>query len=196
MVWDGDLYAGTLPPICALTGEATSGLQPVRFRTTPSWVVLLIFLGIVPFIVAWLLTQRVAGGVVPMSPRAMRRLHDRRRRAVLVFLAVPAVFIVAGLASAPFSATVPTVVSVVGFITTLAAIPACMMWYSAATLRGFVEEPNPWGRWVRLWNVDPTFAAAVQRMYEQRSQAFGRSPFPPTPGVPPPWRPAPPAAIS
>ncbi|MBJ7595188.1 MAG: hypothetical protein JF886_10070, partial [Candidatus Dormibacteraeota bacterium] len=59
-VWEGDLYAGTLPPICALTGEATSGLDQVRYRTTPRWVVLLIFFGFVPFLVAWLLTRRVA----------------------------------------------------------------------------------------------------------------------------------------
>ena len=195
-VWDGDLAAGTLPPICALTGEPTSGFKAVRFRTTPNWVILLLLLGVVPVVVGWLLTRRVAGGVLPLAPRVQLRVARRRLTAVGVCIGIPVASFLVSLPLSLVSTDVGSWLVPIGAIATLLAAVVSMWWYSAITVHGYVGEAGPWGRWVELSNVNPTFAAAVGQMYAQRAaqlRAMGHLAFPPPmAGAPPPWAANPP----
>jgi hypothetical protein len=195
-VWEGDLFAGTLPPICALTGEPTSSFSEVRYRTTPRWVILLIFLGVVPFVVGWLLTRRVVGGVLPVSARVRKRLARQQLILYGICIGIAVLFVLASLLLAKVSTDVAAWLVPMGALITLLVVLVSLLWYAAMNVHGYVGEPGPWGRWVRLSNVSPTFVAAVGQMYAQRSaqlRGMGYPAFPPPmAGTPPPWAAAPP----
>ena len=183
-VWEGDLKVGNLPPICALTGEPTSGRRQVHFQSAPRWIGLLIFLGVLPFILGWLLTRRVANGFVPISPAASHRLTRQRAVALAICIGVPAAVLATAAGVSIWSAITAGILVTVGFTLALVALVTGLLWIRAVSVRGYVGEPGPWGRWVRLWNVSPAFAAAVLSMYDERARTHGDG-FPPTVGVPP-----------
>ncbi|MBJ7596413.1 MAG: hypothetical protein JF886_16420, partial [Candidatus Dormibacteraeota bacterium] len=176
---------------CALTGEATSGLDQVRYRTTPRWVVLLIFFGFVPFLVAWLLTRRVASGVLPLSPGATRRLAVHYMVSLGVCVGIPVICLAAAWPVSQLYTDAAGWLVGIGVFGTLIAVLVSSIWYGRISVRGYVLEPGPWGRWVQLDNVNPTFAAAVERMYALRAaqlRSVGYPLFPPPmPGTPPPY---------
>jgi hypothetical protein len=48
----GDLEAGTLPPVCAKTGNYADGWATIEFTSTPGWVWIPLLFGIFPFLIA------------------------------------------------------------------------------------------------------------------------------------------------
>ena len=190
MVWEGDLYAGSLPPICVLTGEPAEQRLSVRYTTTPSWVVLLLFLGVVPAIVGWLLTRRTARGSLPLSARGAAVLSRRHRLALGAILVGVPLAIGGGTFAGALDPNVGGLVLCVLLVVALLLVLAATRAYTPNAVRAHVEEPTPWGRWVQLHDVSDAFALAVQRMYADRAVHMYGMPAPPVampPGTPSPW---------
>lgn len=164
-VWSGDIYAGTLPQICVFTGQPTPGVHTVRYSTTPRWVIALLFAGILPYLVGVRLLRRTVTGTLPMCPAALRRFVVQRAVTLGVMVAAPilclVVALIAGGEAAAWLVLAAFGLVVVGGI-------ACSLWAGSITIAGVVEDRPGWGRWVRLRGVNPTFAAAVRRMYAGR----------------------------
>ena len=169
VVWEGDLAGGTLPPICVLTGQATSGTRRVHFATTPGWVFVLLLFGVFPFIIGWMLTRRSARGLLPLSPAAGSRLTRRNTVGLAISVLIPAACLLAGGLAAVFGASgLSTSLVVAGFIAAALVLVASLFWYLPNPARAYVGESTPWGRWVTLRDVNPTFADAAKRMYASR----------------------------
>jgi succinate dehydrogenase hydrophobic anchor subunit len=175
----------------------------------------LLFAGVLPFIVGVALTRRTVTGTLPMNARALRRFVVQRVAAVVIVAGIPVLCFVAAAAVAQRSSEATGALVTAGFAAFVVGALVCSFWARAIGIGGIVEDRPGWGRWVRLGGVDPTFAAAVQRMYAGRMPQWqvgtvptsfahvplpaGYAPPPPPPGwSPPPWSaatvpPAPPA---
>ena len=70
-----DFEAGTLPSVCAKTGEVAEGFTSITVTSTPSWTWILLLFGILPFLIAQAFSSTRIVGLVPMSEVAMRRTH-------------------------------------------------------------------------------------------------------------------------
>ena len=212
-VWAGDIHAGTLPQICVLTGEATRGVHTVRYSMFPRWVWALLLVGVVPFFIGVVVTRRSVTGTLPMNVRALRRFVVQRVATLIIVVAVPALcFVVAaGVWAASDQAGGALVVA--GLLVLVVGAVVCSIWGGVIGVAGAVEDREGWGRWVRLRGVNPTFAAAVRRMYAGRMPQWqigtvpssfagvplpkGYGPPPPPPGwVSPVWSPAGPVAAA
>jgi hypothetical protein len=68
-----DLEAGNLPPVCAKTGEPADGFATMVFTSTPQWTWILLFFGILPFLIVRYFTTVRITGLVPMSDVALGR---------------------------------------------------------------------------------------------------------------------------
>lgn len=68
-----DLELGTLPPVCAKTGDTADGFATLEFTSTPSWTWILLLFGIIPFLIAQYFSRSRVLARVPMSNRALRR---------------------------------------------------------------------------------------------------------------------------
>jgi hypothetical protein len=169
-VWAGDIYAGTLPPICVFTGEPTRGMHTVRYSTFPRWVWALLFAGVLPFIVGVILTRRTVTGTLPMCAKALKRFVVLRIVTLVVIVLVPAaLFIAAWLVSGSSNSTnaAPLLV-LAGLIDIVVGAVGLTLWAGSITVAGAIDDRPGWGRWVRLKGVNPTFAAAAQRLYASR----------------------------
>ncbi|HET9723704.1 MAG TPA: hypothetical protein VFR44_07665 [Actinomycetota bacterium] len=69
----GDLEAGTLPAVCAKTGNYADDWPTIEFRSTPGWVWILLLFWIFPFLIADYFAKVRVVGHVPMSSEALRR---------------------------------------------------------------------------------------------------------------------------
>jgi hypothetical protein len=88
---------GDFPDVCAKTGEAAEYLGRVEARQTPEWPCLLLFFGVLPYLIAAVFSTDRTEGDVPFSVRAVRRLRRLtwvRRAAALLALGL----VIAGLA--------------------------------------------------------------------------------------------------
>jgi hypothetical protein len=195
-VWAGDIYAGTLPQLCVFTGEPAPGVHSVRYSSFPRWVYALLFAGILPFFAGVLLTRRTVVGKLPMSARALRRFVVQRAATLIIMVIVPVLcFVAAAAVSGPAPDATGTLVPA-GFLVLIFGGAACAIWGGSISIGGVVEDRPGWGRWVRLRGVDPTFAAAVRRLYAGRMPqwqigtvpaSFANYPLPD--GYGPPWSP-------
>jgi hypothetical protein len=203
-VWAGDIYAGTLPQICVFTGEPARGVHSVRYSAHPRWVWALLFAGILPFIVGVMLTRRTATGSLPMCARALRRFVMLRVASLVILVVLPAIcFVAAWLVSGSSSDAAGWLV-LAGFLELILGAIGCTLWAGFITVAGSVEDRPGWGRWVLLKGVNPTFAAAVQLLYQSRMPQWqigtvptsfagvalpdGYAPASAPPGwLPPPW---------
>lgn len=69
----GDLEAGTLPPVCAKTGNYADAWATIEFRSTPNWVWIMLLFGIFPFLIADYFAKVRVVGHIPMSSVALQR---------------------------------------------------------------------------------------------------------------------------
>jgi hypothetical protein len=102
---------GDFPDVCAKTGEAAEYVGRVEAKQTPEWPCLLLFFGILPYLIAASFSTDRTEGDVPFSARAVRRVQRLtwvRRSAALLALGLgiaglaleSAGFMVAGLSLA------------------------------------------------------------------------------------------------
>jgi hypothetical protein len=168
-VWSGDLYAGTLPQICVFTGQPTPGVHSVRYSSTPRWTIALLFAGILPYLIGLGLLRRTVTGKLPMCPAALRRFVVQRVASIAIVVVAPIACVVTGgvlLSSSGTDAGGWLVVA--GVVLAVGGFVACSLWAGLITIAGSVDDRPGWGRWVQLRGVNPTFAAAVRRLYASR----------------------------
>jgi hypothetical protein len=167
-VWSGDLYAGTLPPICVLTGQSTPGRHSVRYSSAPRWTIALLFAGVLPYLVGSRLLTRTVTGSLPMCAAALRRFVVQRAATIVIVVIAPLLCLVAGGLILGSGGAVGGSLLLAGFGLVVVGAIGCSIWSGAIGIAGVVEDRPGWGRWVRLRGVNPTFAAAVQHMYAGR----------------------------
>jgi hypothetical protein len=146
----GDLEAGELPSVCAVTGEATDRTVRFRFDSVPTWTWLLLFFGVFPFLIASFFATEKVEGQVPVVPQVIERYHRLRRRSfvlggtgvALVAIAFVAVreLVWVGLAAIAFAL-------VVGIIA------------SRSFINGRLDDT---GRWVKMTRVHPAFVHQLE----------------------------------
>ena len=148
-----DLEAGTLPCVCAKTGEAADGSTKVEFTSSPSWTLIPLLFGILPFLIAQHFATIRVVGILPMSDDALGRVRTFNRT-VLALIVLSVVVLVAGLL-----ATDVTVV-LIGLALLLAVLLLLMLESPFVLPTGQVT-----GEWVRLSFVHPRFADALDGWY-------------------------------
>jgi hypothetical protein len=64
-----------LPDICIKTGEPAEGARRQEFGDIPGWTLLLIFWGLIPFLIAAGFARRRLAAEIPASDQVLRRLR-------------------------------------------------------------------------------------------------------------------------
>jgi hypothetical protein len=147
-----DLKEGRLPPICAKTGEAADGFVPIEFTSAPGWTWILLFFGIIPFLIARAFSTVRVVGQVPMSDVARRRKRAFDW-ASAGFLLLSVAVLAIGVATD--RAVVLTGVGIVVATALFVAFGMPFVWPS-----GDVS-----GEWVQLSFVDRRFSKALDDWY-------------------------------
>ena len=158
-----DFEDGAMPPVCASSGATADGIYEMTFTRTPGWAVVIAFLLfpwgliVVPF------ARTSTTGYLPFAEAAQQRMRDARRVALqrLALLGTCTVLLTWGLWLLDHDTALAALV-----IGLLGCAPLAIM---ASRPRGSVGgrlDPN--GRWLRLDDVDDTFATAYLSQLERR----------------------------
>ena len=152
-----DLAEGNLPPVCILTGVPADEFVQTSWFVTPSWILIGLPLGVVPYFVLRSMYGRQIDGLVPVSHAVIKDVTRLRRiRTAAVVLGV--IGLVAGLAfDEPFG--------FVGGITALAAATGAGI-YGSFTWVGAL--PGDFPGEILLTRVSPEFARAAGRLEGKR----------------------------
>jgi hypothetical protein len=70
-----DVEQGHLPHVCAKTGQPADGFATLQFASAPGWTWILLFFGILPFLIARYFAARRIYARIPMSDLALRRIY-------------------------------------------------------------------------------------------------------------------------
>jgi hypothetical protein len=152
-----DLEAGTLPRVCAKTGERTDGHVKIRFSSAPGWTWILLLFGIFPFLIAQYFATIHVDGLLPLSDSAQQRVKMLNR----IFVALVALSLG---------------VIVVGFLTESRIVLAGLAMLVASILilavgQAFVlPSGHVSGEWVWLSFVHERFAAELDRFYGRSAE--------------------------
>jgi len=138
-----------LPALCAKTGLPTDYVMKQEFAEVPGWTVLLMFWGIIPFLIATGFARRKVTVELPISPDTLRSI-----RRVDMFTLVAFVVAVGLLVTALLIGELGLAVGAV--LAAFATLMAGSLGRSLVWVRGRLD-----GAVVRLYGVNPTFAAAV-----------------------------------
>jgi uncharacterized membrane protein len=150
-----DLEAGTLPPVCAKTGERTDGQVKIQFSSAPTWTWILLLFGIFPFFIAQFFATVRVDGLLPMSEVAQERVN-RFNKVFVGLVALGCVAIVIGFAT-------ETHFVLVGLVLLVVAVFMLALGQPFVLPSGQVS-----GEWVWLSFVHRTFAAELDRFYGRR----------------------------
>ena len=147
-----DLVAGSLPPVCAKTGEPADGYTKVEFSSTPGWTLILLLFGIFPFLIAHAFASVRVDGLVPLSTVAQRRITMLNR------LFVGLVILSLGVMALGYF--IDRGVILWGFAMLLAALIVLFIGRGFVLPSGQVQD-----EWVRLSFVNVRFARELDRFY-------------------------------
>lgn len=171
-VWAGDLRGGALPHVCVVTGEPTEDSLKYRFSTSPTWVLLLLLVGVLPYLIAVMATAKRAEGELPLVRRQHRRVRLTRWGG---WGTIGVAFVVFVVAAGLGSSTNDAMRSTAGLLA-LFALLLIVVGLLGVILRGFLGiggrvegVPGVPDYWVTLRGVHPAFAEAVLRMYAERA---------------------------
>jgi hypothetical protein len=145
---------GTLPPICVVTGEPAGCDWNVRYVSPAGWLVVLLFFGVLPYLLARTITQIEVRGRVPISEAGIALVRSRRRMrwsGALGALALAVLGVVVGVAADSWAIALSALV--IAFAVWLVTAIRWMMPVSG--------EVEPSGRWVRLTGAHAAFARAI-----------------------------------
>jgi hypothetical protein len=67
--------ANYLPPLCVTCGRPARASRAEKFTWHPSWIIVCLLIGLVPLLIAYLLTRRTATLTLPFCPRHAVRSH-------------------------------------------------------------------------------------------------------------------------
>jgi hypothetical protein len=165
------LEQGTLPPICARHGCASTRREPRSFYTrTPAWVILLVF---VALLIAVMVALAIRVTVKAQLPGCEQCVADRRRyrRSVIAAWMADAVllFVFAQLGGA-------------GILLWVLVTAAALVWSFAGNRTVVTGTVSKDRAWVALARVHPAFAGAITTALSGAVQAPA---LPPVPVVPP-----------
>jgi hypothetical protein len=145
--------AGDLPEVCVITGMPADDEVPVRFTSLPPWTFLLLFAGILPFLIAaWFAPQRIEG-LLPVQADALRGYRRRRRRSWLSF----------GGAIVALAATVATSAPGGLVIAAIAAVVVTFVGVVVVDQRFTDGQIDRSGAHVEVRHVHPRFVDAVEQ---------------------------------
>jgi hypothetical protein len=147
-----DFEAGTLPPVCAKTGEPTDGQVKIRFSSAPGWTWILLFFGIFPFLIAQHYATVHVNGLLPLSDVAQRRVKMFNRVFVGLVALSCVVILIGFLTESHFV--------LVGLVMLVAAVFILAFGQLFVLPSGQVS-----GEWVWLSSVHERFARDVDRIY-------------------------------
>ena len=94
-----DIEDRSLPPVCVVTGGPAEWNWNVRYVNPAGALVLLLFFGVVPYLLARFLTRHEVAGQLPVSTDGIALVRERRRKRLLALL-VALLVGVAGIAGA------------------------------------------------------------------------------------------------
>jgi hypothetical protein len=151
-----DIEDDALPRVCVVTGEQGDRHWRVRYDNPAGALWLLLLFGILPFVIARLVTRHQVEGRLPISDQGIaivRAVRRRGRISALVALGCAVVGLGAGFALAS------------GLIAIVGVVVAVVIWVVTTFLyvdpvEGSVEQS---GRWVRLTGTHPAFDRALTR---------------------------------
>jgi hypothetical protein len=172
-VWAEDLKAGRLPAISPVSGEPATASRRFKFKTAPSWTLLLIVGGIlvgvgwIPGLVVRELVAKRASGSIHLTPPEIAGI---RLKNIVVWGLLAATFGFFALSFAFYdNRAVPTgllfflaLIAFTGFVVGLLFV------LPRVQPRAKVIEPQPGSPLVvEMLDVHPSFAAAIALMYQQ-----------------------------
>jgi hypothetical protein len=82
-----DVDTENLPHVCMRCGEAATTTFSKKFSWSPSWVIILVFFGLLPFLIAYLMTNWKLRVSVPFCERHRNHFSFRSRFGGFGFLA-------------------------------------------------------------------------------------------------------------
>lgn len=152
-----------LPNICVKTGEPAEGARRQEFGDIPGWTLLLIFWGLIPFLIAAGLARRQVTAEIPATDQVLRRIR------LVDFSAIAGLVLAIGL-----------------LITTWPTQEAAFAWIGigvavATLLGGALARRMVWvtgqldGDTLRLYGVAPSFAHEVEALGPETAEKKSRS---------------------
>ena len=183
VVQEADLQAGTLPPVCVLTGQPADQRLPVRFSTSSRRAVLLAFFNVLWYAIARYATRKTAIGTLPIASPAYADLRRRRRLAVAAWIGGPLLAIAIGIVVGVLDANAGANTFLIALTIALLVILVMSYVYNPNGVYGRVTEGRT-GRSVQLYRVSDAFADAVRRMYAEGDAQAEVGQLPPTPQTP------------
>jgi Zn-dependent protease with chaperone function len=180
-IWGNEMRSGTLPQICVLTGEPTEDSMTFKFATAPGWTLLLLLVGLLPYVIGYAITAKRAQGRLPLAGRKRGGVIAVRWGGwAAILVGIVCVFgSVATSSNEEASSTASGVLILLSLLFIFAGIIAVIV-RGFVGIRGKVQgAPGYADHWVTLSRVHPLFADAVIRMYHERaSQAGAQAGYP------------------
>jgi hypothetical protein len=155
-----DLFErGTCPPVCVLTGRDAKGeTLEVTAQTAVGAAYLLLLLGVFPFLIYRLATQKTTYGELPLSNAGWSEIQQGRRRRRARRLAI------LGGASALLVLSIALAADTLALIAVLVLF-AVLVWLFVSTGAGrwvpFQLTVERSGRWVAVEDCHEAFATAI-----------------------------------
>lgn len=166
-IWASQLRRGGLPAVCVKTGQPADDWMWVSFRTTPPWTRLLLFIGLLPYLIARVTTGVQASGHLPtVKSVAWRRMACLIGGPVAVVIGV----MVIALGSA-FNSGATLAAGALLFVAGI----GLLIGFRVLSPWAVVRKPQgyPHDRVVVLRRVHPNFVRAVQWQQQAAIQQPG-----------------------
>jgi hypothetical protein len=162
-----DFEDGTLPRICAATGDEATRLYRIRARHDPAWPYLLIFAGPIGWIAMLVIAAslgRELSGYLPLSDAAHERMvRSRQTRMQFTLGALVGVVVTAFSLAVLGRGPAAVVVGVIGLL--VAAVGGLAAMRPAGSIGA---SPNPNGRTVDLTGVSRRFVESYHHQEARR----------------------------
>lgn len=183
-VWASQFAIGDFPPVCALSGRPAETRRKFRFSTPPPWAYALLLLGclgglgFVLFAIVFYAVSDRADGFLPLT-RANAQVAAFILWSPIVLFGGFMLFTGGGIALVSSNdQTTSGVGAVLFFVAILLLLGAILLRLVATPLalpRGKVDASPPGyaDRIVEIWNLNPTFVAALNQMQQSRSAQVG-----------------------
>src|SRR4051812_31568968 len=78
-----DIEDGTLPAVCVVTGDPADSDWNVSYTNPVGALWLLLFFGVLPYVLARFLSRKVVAGRLPISARGIAMVRSRRRHGLV-----------------------------------------------------------------------------------------------------------------
>lgn len=156
----------SLPDLCVKTGEPTGSIRRQDFADIPGWTLLLIFWGVIPFLIAAAFARRRIGVDLPASEETLRRIRLVDSGAVAGLVLAIGLLVVGWVSQGAVFAWAGIAVALITLVA--AAVARGMSWVS-----GRLDDEILW-----LYGVHPAFADQAQGWH----LATSPSAYPPTGG--------------